>query len=165
MAHGHRGVLAQEQHGGRFADDVGAAHDRGMLPGQLDARALEQLDRGMCGGRQVALVAERQQAGVERVDAVDVLARVERVEHDAQGDAVRERLLHDDAGHLRVGVESFDGARQLIGAALTVELHQPSADADALAAVEDALEVDHRGRVGSHGHDGQLRRVAELGGE
>ena len=50
-------------------------------------------------------------------------------------------------------------------AALAVELHQPSADADAFAAIEDAPQVDHRGRIGAHHHDGQLRRVAELGAE
>ena len=33
------------------------------------------------------------------------------------------------------------------------------------AAVEDLLEIDHRGRIGADDDDGQLGRVAVLGGE
>ena len=49
-------------------------------PGDLDPGSAQDLDRGVRGRRQEAVVAEAQQAGVERVDPVDVLGRVDGVD-------------------------------------------------------------------------------------
>ena len=51
-------VLAQQQQGGGLADDVRAADDDDAPARERDARALEDLDRGVRGRRQEALVAE-----------------------------------------------------------------------------------------------------------
>ena len=105
VADGDRRVLLDEEEGGRHADDGRAADDDGVRAGDLDPRASQDLDGGVGRRRQEPVVAEAQQAGVERVDAVDVLGRVDRVDDGAQPDRRRERHLDDDAVDAGVGVE------------------------------------------------------------
>ena len=73
-----RAVLAQQQQRRGLADHVRPPDDDDALAGDLDAGALEDLDRGLGGRGQEAVVAEREQAGIAGVDAVDVLGRVDR---------------------------------------------------------------------------------------
>ena len=105
-------VLLDEQERGRHPDDRGATDDDRVAAGDLDPGPAQDLDRGMGRRRQEAVVAEAEQAGVERVDAVDVLGRVDRVDDRAQADRRRERHLDDDAVDRRVGVELADGRRR-----------------------------------------------------
>ena len=157
-----RGVLAQEQEGGGLADDVGAADDDGAAARQLHPGALEELDRRVGGGRQEAVVAEGQEAGVQGVDAVDVLRRVEGVDDDPQRDRGRQRLLDDDAGDRALGAEGQDLAPERLGGAVVAELHEPILDPDQAAAVEDLVQVDGRGGVAADDDDGELRGVPVL---
>ena len=93
-------------------------------PGDLDPGAAQDLDRGVGRRRQEAVVAEAQQAGVERVDAVDVLGRIDGVDDRAQPDRRRERHLDDDAIDRRVVVEVADrsaATRRLGGLALELD--------------------------------------------
>ena len=71
----------------------------------------EDLDRGVRGRGQEAVVAETQEPGVERVDAVDVLGRVDGVDDGPQPDRRRERHLDDDPVDDRVVVEGADRGR------------------------------------------------------
>ena len=75
------------------------------LPSSVVAIELGDLDRRLRAGRQESLVAQRHQAGVERMDPVDVLGGHDRVGQDAQRNVPRQRLLHDDPGDLGVVVE------------------------------------------------------------
>ena len=77
-------------------------------PGDLDPGSAQDLDRRMRGRRQEAVIAQAQQAGVERVDAVDVLGRIDGVDDRAQPDRRRERHLDDQAVDRRVGVDGPD---------------------------------------------------------
>jgi hypothetical protein len=71
-------VLLQQQQRHRLADDVAAAdHDR-LGAGELDARALEQVDDSIGRAGLEALRADDQPADVDRVEAVDVLVGVDR---------------------------------------------------------------------------------------
>jgi len=108
VADGHRGVLAQEQERRGLAHDVGAPDDDSPGALQLHVGPLEELHGRVGRGRQEAVVAQRQQAGVQRVDPVDVLGRVEGVDHDPQRDAGRQRLLDDDPGDRALGTEGED---------------------------------------------------------
>ena len=80
-----------------------ASAPRSSTPGAMD-----HLQRGMGRRGHEALVAEAEQAGVQRVDAVDVLERIDGVDHRPQPDARRERHLDDDPGDARVVVERAD---------------------------------------------------------
>ena len=82
--------------------------------GERDVRALEDLDGGVRGRRQEPLVAEAEQAGVARMEAVDVLGGIERVDDGRERDPPRQRHLDDDAGDERVAVESLDSARRVL---------------------------------------------------
>ena len=84
-----RGVLLDQQEGGGHAHHGRATDDHGLATLDLDARAAQDLDRGMGRRRQEAVVAEAQQTGVERVDAVDVLGRIDGVDDRAQADRRR----------------------------------------------------------------------------
>ena len=108
VADGDRRVLADEQERGGHPDDRRPADDDGVATGDLDAGPAEDLDRGMRGGRQEAFIAEAEQAGVERMDAVDVLGRVDRVDDGAQPDRRRQRHLDDDPVDRRVVVQVAD---------------------------------------------------------
>ena len=120
--------------------------------------AAQDLDRGVGRRRQEAVVAEAQQAGVERVDAVDVLGRVDGVDDRAQPDRRRQRHLDDDAVDARVVVELADrGRRPLRLGRLAFELDEAGVDADLGAASQDPLEIDRRRRVAPDDHDARAR--------
>ena len=142
-----RRVLAEQQQGRRLADDVRASDHHGAVAGERDPGALQQLDRGMGGGRQEPLVAERHQPRVPWVQAVDVLGRVERVDHGRERDPLGERHLDDDAGDRLVGVELLDLAPDGRGRRTTRDLDQPALDADRRARPQDLVQVDGGRRV------------------
>ena len=158
VADRHRGVLPEEQERRGLAHDVGTAHHDRALAGELDPGALEDLHRRVRGSGQEALVAECQQARVEGMNAVDVLGRVEHVDHGAEGDRGRQRHLDDDPGDCRVAVEPADRGRHLVGAGVLRELHEPVHDPHRPASVEDLVQVDGRWRVAADDHDRQGRR-------
>ena len=82
-------------------------------PVDLDAGPMDHLQRRVGRGRDEALVAEAQQAGVQRMDAVDVLERVDGVDDGPQPDARGKRHLDDDPVDLRVVVEPLDRRGEL----------------------------------------------------
>jgi hypothetical protein len=108
VADGHRRVLAEQEQGRRLADHVGPADDDGMATDERDPGALQELDGGMRGRRQEAVVPEGQEARVERMDAVDVLRRIEDLDDRRQWDPLGKRHLDDDPGDHRVAVQDID---------------------------------------------------------
>src|ERR1035437_7439273 len=125
VEHRDRSVLTHEQQRRGLAHDIRPADNDHALAGDIDARALEDLDRGLSRCRKEAVVAERQQAGVAWMDAVDVLGRVYRVDHCAQWDVGRQRHLDDDPGDGRVGVEALYLFANGVRCRLRTDLHQP----------------------------------------
>ena len=109
-----RRVLLDEQEGRRHADDGGAPDDDGVSPCDLDPGPAQDLDRRVRGRRQEAVIAEAQEPGVERVDPVDVLGRVDGVDDRPQPDGRRERHLDDDAIDGRIVVERTDRRRSTV---------------------------------------------------
>ena len=78
----------------------------------------EQARRRRAAGRE-------QPADVERVEAVDVLRRIDRLEHARGVDLLRQRQLDQDAVHRRVGVERCDLREQVASADVGRQLEQP----------------------------------------
>ncbi len=147
MAHGHGGVLAHEEEGRGHADDRRTPDDDRRAALDLDPGPSQDLDGGMGRGGEEAVVAEPQQTGVERMDPVDVLCRIDRIDHGAEPDRGRERHLHDDAIDGRVLVERAD----LVGDArlgrLALQLDESRRDPHLRGRPQDLFQVDGRWRV------------------
>jgi SAM-dependent methyltransferase len=156
-----RAVLAQQQQGRRLADDVAATDHHGVAAGEGDARALQHLHRGLGGGRQEAIVTQLHEAGVARVQTVDVLARGDRVDDRAERDPLGQRHLDDDPGDGRIGVQRLDLGAQVGRRRARRQVHEPADRAGGAARAQDLLQIDGRGRVTAHEDDRQRRRRAE----
>ena len=104
-------VGLQQQRGDRLADEVGAADDDGLGAGQVDVVALEQLHAAERRAGPQAREVLGQQAGRDRRQAVDVLARGDLGRQLRAVDVLRRRQLEQDAADRRVGVELRAGAR------------------------------------------------------
>ena len=155
MAHGDRRVLLDQQERSGHPDDGRPADDDGVAPLDLDPRSAQDLDRGVGRGRQEAVVAEAKQPGVERMDPVDVLGRVDRVDDRSKPDGAREWHLDDDAVDGRVVVQVANRRRDLGLGRLALELDEAAVDPDLGAAPQDPFEVDGRRRVLADDHDPQ----------
>jgi hypothetical protein len=158
VADRHRRVLADEQKRRRHAHDRRSADDDRPLPLDLDGGPAKDLDGGVGGRRKEPVIAEAEQPGVERVDPVDVLRRIDRVDDAPQPDGRRQRHLDDDPVDRRIVVERPDGLDEACLRRLTVDLDETAIDPDLLAAPQDLLQIHHRRRVAPADHDGEDRR-------
>ena len=131
MGDGDGGVARQQQLRHRLADDVGAADDDRLGAGERPVQGLRgAVDQHHAAGRRAgherALQRpRRQQAGVERVKTVNVLARIDGLQHLFGVYLPRQRQLHEDAVDGRIGVERGDKAQQfgLAGRRRQIVLH------------------------------------------
>ena len=96
--------------------------------------------RGRC--RHQDRVALEQEAGVQRVEAVDVLGGIDGPDHAVLVDLVGQRELDEDAGHPLVGVEVADEGEELVLARRHVELVVERLDAGLGAGLPLAPDVD-----------------------
>ena len=149
---------------------VRAADDHRLASGDRDVVPEEHLDRGVGGGGEEAAEAEPEEAGVHRVDPVDVLGRVDRVDHRAKADTRREGHLDDDPGDVRVHVEVADrrgdaGLRGALVGFVPLDLDESAADPGRIAGPQDLAKVDRRWRVAPDEDDGQRGGVAAAGDE
>jgi hypothetical protein len=81
VTHSYCRVLADKQERCRHADDRRAADDDGPATLDRDPGATQDLDGSMGGRGQEPVVAQAKESGVQRVDPVDVLRRVDRIDH------------------------------------------------------------------------------------
>jgi hypothetical protein len=112
------------------------------------------------GARHHGFLARRQQADIGNVKAVDVLGGIDRVDHLVGVNVARQRQLHEDAVHLRRGVELFHQRQQVglggVGVELVLVGIHPRLDRHpALGA-----DIDLAGRVLAHQHHRKPRRDA-----
>ena len=158
-------VLLDQQERRRHPDDRRAPDDDGVAARDLDPGAAQDLDRGVGGRGQEAVVAEPEQTGVQRVDPVDVLGRIDGVDDRSQPDRRRERHLDDDAIDRRIVVELADRRDDRRLGRFALEFDERGVDADLRAAAQDLLEVDRRGRVAPDDDHGEPGRPAVGGRE
>ena len=114
VARRHRGVAREQQRGHRLADDLRAAEHDGPAPLERAPRSAssrrDDAGRRARHERRPPLVEE---ADVGRVEAVDVLGRVDEVEEGAPVERRRQRQLEQDAVDVLVGVELRDERGEL----------------------------------------------------
>ena len=94
---GHRGVRREEELRHGLAHDVAAADDHGARALERRARLGEEAHAAARRAGDEARTAQGEQARVERGEAVDVLARVDGVEHALLVDVPGEGELDEDA--------------------------------------------------------------------
>ena len=105
VRYGHGRLALEHQHGDRLADDVGLADHHHVETGHVVVHRVEQLGHAERGARNDAARAGRQAADVDRVEAVDILARRDRAQHDAGVDVRGQGNLDQDAVDFGIGIE------------------------------------------------------------
>ena len=158
------GVCSGEQPCHRPADDRRSADHDGTRAGKCCTGSGEELHhraRG-AGGQHVLTVGEA--AGIDGMEAVHVLCRVDRLEDGAAFDMRRQRKLDQYAVHVRVRIQRGDNPKQgslggFGGQADGVRIQAGFAGGAVLCAY-----VDGAGRVVAYQHHGQFRAIGELGG-
>ena len=153
----HRRLALQQQHRHRLADDVRLADHHHVQPAIVVDHAVEQLhDPKRRAGHQPTR-AGRQPPDVDRVEPVDILVRPDAIEHPRRVDRARQRQLHQNAMHRRIGVQPID-QRQHIGLGrLGGQAVLDRAHANAAAFGDLAADVDVAGRIVAHQHHRQRR--------
>ena len=97
----------------RLADDVAAAHDHHVPAGDLDVVAHQQLLNAVRRAGQEPRPALHDAAHVLRMKGIDVLQRVDGVQHARVVDLLRQRQLHQDAvDRLVLGLVQLGDQRQ-----------------------------------------------------
>ena len=109
----HRGVFVEQQLHQRAADQIGAAdHDR-VHAFERGMHALAQDDAAeRRAGRQRGQSAG-EASGIVRMQAVDILGRIDGVDDSFGIERFRQRQLHQDAVHGGIAVELCDQRQQI----------------------------------------------------
>ncbi len=100
MGDGHRGILGEQQLRHRLADDVGAADHHRLHAGERSVHGLGQHDAAERRARHQARQAAGEPAGIERMESIHVLVRIDGGDDFLRIDLRRQRQLHQDAVHL-----------------------------------------------------------------
>ena len=112
MAHRHRRVRLQEQQRHRPADDDTAPDDDGILPCNIDPRVLEQPHNAGRRARNEARPSNQQRSHVDRAEAVDILRRVDALEHRTRIDVRGHRLLRKNPVDIRARIQIRNERKQ-----------------------------------------------------
>ena len=162
VADGDRRVGSEQQLRHRLAEQVRAADHDGL--GALERRAglREQQHHAGRRARPQAVAAQRERAGAERRQAVDVLERVDEAGQLDAVEVVRDRELADDAADLRVGVELLDQRDDLVARRVGGEPVVEAPDADLGAGLLLAADVDGARRVVADEDRREARRASVL---
>ena len=114
MRDGHRAVRAQEQLRHRLADDVGAAEYDSAQAGEIAQAILQQHQAAQRRTGHQRVLAGRQPTRVDDMKPVDVLGRVDGVDHRGGVDLLRQRQLDQDAMNGWVAIQPFDQGQQIV---------------------------------------------------
>jgi hypothetical protein len=109
----HRRVGGEQQLRHGLADDVAAPDDHRVRAAQRGAALGDEAHRASRRAGHEPGPPTREQAGVDRVEAVDVFLGGDRVEHRELADVLRQRELHEDAVDGVVGAELGHEPEQL----------------------------------------------------
>ena len=163
VAHGDGRARQQQLERHRPADEVRGADDDAVLALRGDAGLLEQARHAVRRAGPHQRVAQRQPADVERMEAIDVLGRIDRLDDVAFVDVIGQRHLHQDAVDRVVGVHLLDQRQQLGLRGGVGQVVADRDDAAFLAGEALVAHVDLRGRIVAHQDDGQARAAQSPG--
>ena len=157
VAYGDRCILVEQQHGGRLAHKVAAAHHHGVPAGDGDSAALQYLNhsRGRAG-------RERRTSGLQapRIDgmqSVHILARSNGVQHSLGIDMRGKGQLDENAVDLVAGVERGNQLQHLLSGDGVGRRDEVAEDAQIGAGLHFVADVDLRCRHMAHQHRRKAR--------
>ena len=149
------GVRLEEHHRHRLTDDVGAADDEGPQALRIATRrGQEPHDAGRRAGPR-SRESDRERAHVVRVEAVRVLARIDRLEHGPLLDAFRQRELDQDSVDGLVRVQPGHEGKQLRLCRGRGKVVLDGTESHLLAVLALAADVDCGGGIVAHAHHGE----------
>ena len=163
-----RGAGLGEHERDGHADNRGAADHDGLCPYNRGAGSFQDFERSVRSGGNEALEPEPEQPSVEGMDAIDVLGRVDRVDHGPDADALGEWHLHDDPRNLVIAAQGAHCGREFARLTCRIvsgHIDQTALDTDRRTGLENAVEVHHGRRRPATDHDREARRVALLASE
>ena len=134
-----------------------------MPAGERDAVPAQRLDDPGGGAGDEAGLVEPEPADVHRVEAVDVLLRVDPVEDVARRQARGQRQLDEDAVDPRVGVELVEERQEVGRGGRRRQDVAEAGEAGLGAGAGLRADVDPRCRVVADQNDGETGRPAGAG--
>jgi hypothetical protein len=158
-----RGVAREQEHRHRLSDDVAAPDDDRPLALRVDAVVVEHHHHPERRAGAHDALAEQEIADVPGMEAVDIEARVDRVEDLALVDVVRQRQLDEDAVDARVRVQLRHEAEELLLGRLRRQVLPQREDADLLAGLLLVAHVDAARGVVADEDGGEARSSPRSG--
>ncbi len=157
MANRHSCVLVEQEHGDGLADNVATADDDGVLAGNGNVAALENLnDAGRRAGRKRRAAGE-QAARVHGMKAVHIFCRIDSVEEGLRVNLRRERQLDEDAVDVIARIELGDEREHFFSGDCAGRGDEVAIEAKLGAGLDLAADVDLRCRNMTHKHGGKPR--------
>ena len=104
----HRAIIAQQQLGHRFAHDIRSTDDDRFQPGKVAEVIAQQHLTAKRRARHQPRTTCRQQPGIDDVEAVDVLRRINCRQNALGADMGGQGELHQDAVNCRITVQGID---------------------------------------------------------
>ena len=155
MRDGHRAVRAQEQLRHRLADDVGAAEYDSAQAGEIAQAILQQHQAAQRRAGHQRVLARRQPTRVDDMKPVDVLGRVDGVDHRGGVDLRRQRQLDQDAMNGWVAIQPFDQGQQIVLTGFDVQPVFETAHPDLQGLAGLVAHIDFAGRIVADQDHGQ----------
>ena len=107
-----RPFLKQEKRHG-LAHDLGSAQDDRTGTTRFDPGVNQQFADTQRRARDEPRSSCSQEPKIKRVEAIDVLERVNPLDHGRLVDRLRQRELHEDAMNSRIGIQAVDCGQEL----------------------------------------------------
>ena len=161
MRHRDGRVLVQQQLNQRLADDVGAPDHHGFHPFERTVHRPGEMDAAERRARGERRQSGREPAGIHRMESVHVLGGVDRVQYLLAVDLLRQRQLHQDAVHRRIGVELPDQRQHLALRRVLGKLVIERAHAGFDRLLRLVAHIDGAGRILADQHDREAGHDAE----
>ena len=152
VADRHGRVRLEQELRDRLADDVRPADDHRVLPGRVDPVFLQQPHDPERGRTDEVRPSEREQPGADRMEAVDVLGRVDRLDGRRLVQVRRQRRLDEEAVDCVVGVQLRDDGQQLLLCDLSRQPLVERLDAGLAGGLLLERDVDVRGGIVADQH-------------
>src|SRR5437763_15448180 len=121
MADGHGRVALQEKLCQRSPDDLAASDDAGVRAATRNRVALKQFDDADRRARRERLFSQREATDVDRIEPVNILRRINRLNHTSLINAARQRQLDAHSINVITLIELPYQIKQLSGRRLSRE--------------------------------------------
>src|SRR5437868_13002253 len=121
MADSHGRVALQEKLRHGTPDDLAASDDAGVCTANRNRVALKQFDDTDRRAWRERLFSQREATDVDRIEPVNILRRINRLNHTSLINAARQRQLDVHSINVITRIELPDQIKQLSGRRLSTE--------------------------------------------